>query len=95
MQQGAGDTFLALLCLEPKRCGKCLHRFFRFNRYAKYVLPLMICFVLGGLQLRREIRQYRIDQARANAVQTMAMPGGSSGNSPSTVPAKRDSRPGR
>jgi len=94
MQQGKGDTILALFCLQPKRCSKCLHRFFRFNRHAKYVLPLMVCLLIAGVELRRQIRQYRIDGARQRAVQMMAMPGDGSSNSvpdsPATVPAKPD-----
>lgn len=96
MQQGLGDTLVALVCLEPKRCSKCLHRFYRFNRRAKYVLPLMLCLLVGGVQLKRQYRQYRIDEARERAVQMMAVPGGGpTTSSTGAFSAKPDPKSGK
>ena len=44
---GAVDNALALLCLQPYRCRKCLIRFFRFGtRWASFIVPATLIVVV-------------------------------------------------
>ena len=48
MRRGVVDWVLSRLDLTPFRCRSCRQRFFRFRHsWAMFVVPIMVCLVLG------------------------------------------------
>jgi hypothetical protein len=70
MRHGLFDNVSALLFLQPLRCRKCLHRFFRFiNGWARFtVLALVACtLIISGFWGVGRLRNGRAGASSASA----------------------------